>query len=537
MKNTLLFILCLILPLALFSCGGTPPATETAAPVTVAPPEEMFVPEDVNPTYSEEDAAVITLSGATATTENDAVRIIGSSITILDEGTYILRGTFYGTLTVLADATDAVTLVLDGASLQAMTAPPLRITKAAKATVIVKGEGNTVKNTGTGATEENLSDAILSKVPLVLSGDGSLYVRAADGHGITVKDSLTVTGGHYTVHAKGHALDANKGILLTGCEMTLTAGKDGIHAESLKNPSLSYLYIADGRYTVTAAGDAITTSDTMQIRAGEFTLTAGGGSRGTTDKTLTGGKGLKAAAALLVAGGSLTVDAADDAIHSDLSVEIGDATLTLSTADDAIHANDTLRIAAGRITVSSCYEGLEARHVRIDGGSIAIRANDDGINALGGTDTTVGDEFASGDGSITVTGGTVSIRAARDAIDAKGSLLLSGGTLLLESPVEGGASPLSYTASATVTGGTVIGVGSSAAPAAFTSSTQGVLGLPVGSRTAGTAVTVKNAAGEVLVTHTPTGAYAYLLCSSPLFVPGECYTVLIGDEALTATAD
>ena len=536
MKKTLLSFLVLLLLLTLTACGGSENPEKTEPPVTVAPREEIFSAEDLDSTYSTKGAAVITLCDTTATAESDAVRIVENAVTILDEGTYILRGSLKGTLTVSADPADLVTLVLDGAELQKGGTPPLRITKAAKVKIIVVGEANSIKNTATGVSADNLNDAILSKAPLVLTGDGILRVHSSGGHGITVKDTLTVSGGRYTVNAKRHALDANEAICLTGCTMNLTAGMDGIHAENTTTPTLAPLYIADGSYTVNATGDAISTSDAMQIGGGSFTLKAGGGSTKASSLSA-GGKGLKAATALTVAAGSFTIDAADDACHANLSVTIGDATLTLATGDDAIHADDSLHVAAGRISVSACYEGLEARHVRIDGGTLDIRATDDGINALGGQDAAAGDSFASGDGSITVTGGIVSIYAHGDAIDAKGSFTMTGGEVTLEVPMQGGSAILGYTSSATVTGGTVIGVGSSAAPRSFTSAAQGVIALSVGYSAEGSALSVHTPSGKTVLNYTPKEAYAYLLISSPALAAGEEYTVTVGEKTLTVTAE
>ena len=265
-----------------------------------------------------------------------------------DEGVYLLTGALRGTLTVAADPTDEVILVLDGVTLSENDGPPLRITKAKSVTILCLGNGNTVKNTGTGTATANLADAITSKAPLLLGGDGTLTVSSASGNGITVKDRLSVLGCTLKVFAKGHALDANETVRLLGCEMTLLAGQDGIHAENTTTPALAGIYIASGSYTVNAEGDAISTSATLAIGEGDFTLTAGGGSRGeppapTEENATPSHKGLKAADTLTVAGGRFTISAYDDAIHSDRAVALGAATLNIASGDDAVHADGLRR--------------------------------------------------------------------------------------------------------------------------------------------------------------------------------------------------
>lgn len=88
----------------------------------------------------------------------------------------------------------------------------------------------------------------------------------------------------------------------------------------------------------------------------------------------------------MLGGGSIAIDSADDAIHSDASLTINGGTFSIASGDDAIHAEDTLTITAGEIVISESYESLEALRIEVQGGSIDLTASDDGLNAAGGTD-------------------------------------------------------------------------------------------------------------------------------------------------------
>ena len=93
---------------------------------------------------------------------------------------------------------------------------------------------------------------------------------------------------------------ADKGfILIEGGQLDLTAGLDGVQAES-------QLVVRAGELQITSGGgapDSVATFD--QGRPGEFNTTD------TTEST----KGLKAGVDLTITGGLIQVDALDDALH------------------------------------------------------------------------------------------------------------------------------------------------------------------------------------------------------------------------------
>ena len=75
----------------------------------------MFTDRDKEIDYDEERSAFISLADGSSSCDADAVRIDGDSITITDEGTYILTGELTdGMVIVDAEDQDKVQLVLDG---------------------------------------------------------------------------------------------------------------------------------------------------------------------------------------------------------------------------------------------------------------------------------------------------------------------------------------------------------------------------------------------------------------------------------------
>ena len=102
MKLYKLWALGLALMVMFAGCGAeesssSPSTSSGASASTVSQSEEynteMFTDRDFEIGYDEEQSALIQLDGDSAQCDSDAVSISGSTVTITDEGTYILSGT------------------------------------------------------------------------------------------------------------------------------------------------------------------------------------------------------------------------------------------------------------------------------------------------------------------------------------------------------------------------------------------------------------------------------------------------------------
>ncbi|MDR1034125.1 MAG: carbohydrate-binding domain-containing protein [Bifidobacteriaceae bacterium] len=169
---------------------------------------------------------------------------------------------------------------------------------------------------------------------------------------------------------------------------------------------------------------------------------------------------------------SVAITAGGDAIHSDGDMLIESGTFALASDDDAMHADGTLTVSDGKIDITESYEGIEATDVVINGGTIDITADDDGLNGAGGNDdnsnspTTEGgrprpgDNFSRTTGSITITGGAITIQAGisgnGDGLDSNGALTISGGDILIKEPAtQRDYSSIDYETTVSITGGQV----------------------------------------------------------------------------------
>lgn len=558
---------------------------------------DMFTERDLEVGYDESAAVRIELAGSTATANSDSVKINGSTVTITEEATYIVSGTLDdGMLIVNCNDNAKLQLVLDGANITSATSAALYILEADKVFLtLAEGSENSLINGGSfeAIDDNNIDGALFSKQDLTLNGQGSLTVTSPAGHGIACKDDLVITSGAYTVNAASHGLDANDSVRIANAQLTLNAGKDGIHAENSDDADLGFVYVSSGSLSIEAEGDGISVGAYGQFEGGSFTVMAGGGSengskassgnyggfpggwgggmggrpgRGgfestasvttETDSSATSMKGIKAEGSLLFSDGSFTIDSADDAIHTNVSATINGGTFQIASGDDAIHAEDTLTVTGGTADITESYEGLEALHINISGGNIRLIASDDGLNAAGGTDASgitggrdgmfgamgggmggPGGMSSNSNGSIVISGGDLYIHSSGDGIDANGTLEISGGYTVVVGPTQGDTATLDYDKSAAITGGTFIGTGASGMAQTFSSATQGVFAVRVGSQSADSQITLTDAAGNVVISHTPELAFQVVILSCPDIVSGESYTITVGTVSETFEAN
>lgn len=589
--------LCILLLLSLLLSGcsrgtpdnpsqGTVPNAAGTPQSAVADPSELFTDRDLSGTYDASGSTQILFDGGKITA-GASVTVSGSTATITQAGTYILRGSAEDGRVAVSVPKDAkVQLVLDGIDLTSTDGAAIHILQADKVFLtLAQGSVNLLANGGTFAdAEETGVDAVIfSKEDLTLNGTGSLCVTSPAGHGIVSKDDLTIAGGSYEITTSAHGISGKDSICIADANVTIAAGKDGIQAEHDEDAALGYVYILAGSYHISAQGDGISASSWLQVDGGTYEILTGGGyvngedhvsdnwgNMGGRPGGMGGGgrpggrsaatdtaedsssiKGLKAGTDLFLNGGSFSIDSADDGIHSDGNVAVTDGSFSVSSGDDAIHAEDTLSVSGGDITISHSYEGLEGLHITISGGKLSITSSDDGINAAGGTDGSGfggsrNDPFGGGfgmggasNGSITVSGGETFIFAGGDGIDSNGSLTMSGGKLTIHGPITGDTAVLDYDTTATISGGTFIGTGAMMMAQTFSASeNQGLISVSIGGNVpAGTQITLADAGGNTVLTVTPDQDFAIVILSSPQIVKGDNYTVTVGTASGTFQAE
>ena len=510
MKRKVVLAFLLTGALVLSGCSKTNSSNETSSGSTSTDSSaqgidvsNMFSDRDKEIGYDEENSTVIKLSDDSTTCDSDAVQISGNTVTIIDEGTYILSGTLTdGMVIVDAEDTDKVQLVLNGVDITSAESAAIYVREADKVFITTASDSkNTLTNGGTytAIDDNNIDAAIFSKSDLTLNGAGSLTITAKAGHGVVSKDDLVLTSGTYQIDAASHGLSGKDSVRIASGSYTIVSGKDGIHAENADDTSLGFVYLADGTFDITSDGDGISAGNWLQADGGVYTVKAGGGSENvqksdgewqfgpgqktestdTTEEDTVSMKAIKAAGELILKGGKYSLDSADDTIHSNANVTISDGEFTLASGDDGIHADSATTISGGTVDITESYEGIEGLSIDITGG----------------------ETYVSG-------------------------------------PTNDGNSTLDYNGTGTVTGGIFIAAGSSGMAENFgDSSTQGVMMVTVDSQAAGSAVSLSDSSGNELVSWTPEKEYNSVIISCPEITTGQEYTLTTGSDTTQITMD
>ena len=510
MKRKVVLAFLLTGALVLSGCSKTNNSNETSSGSTSTDSSaqgidvsNMFSDRDKEIGYDEENSTVIKLSDDSTTCDSDAVQISGNTVTIIDEGTYILSGTLTdGMVIVDAEDTDKVQLVLDGVDITSAESAAIYVREADKVFITTASDSqNTLTNGGTytAIDDNNIDAAIFSKSDLTLNGAGSLTITAKAGHGVVSKDDLVLTSRTYQIDAASHGLSGKDSVRIASGSYTIVSGKDGIHAENADDTSLGFVYLADGTFDITSDGDGISAGNWLQADGGVYTVKAGGGSENvqksdgewqfgpgqqtestdTTEEDTVSMKAIKAAGELILKGGKYSLDSADDTIHSNANITISDGEFTLASGDDGIHADSATTISGGTIDITESYEGIEGLSIDITGG----------------------ETYVSG-------------------------------------PTNDGNSALDYNGTGTVTGGIFIAAGSSGMAENFgDSSTQGVMMVTVNSQAAGSAVSLSDSSGNELVSWTPEKEYNSVIISCPEITTGQEYTLTTGSDTTQITMD
>jgi len=249
----------------------------------------------------------------------------------------------------------------------------------------------------------------------------------------------------------------------------------------------------------------------------------------------------------------ITIVAQGDAIKSDNINEIDrgvitieNSNLTIAAGADGISGVNVVEILSGTITITDAYEGIESKKITIHDGIIDITSRDDALNvsetqedvnavisliqrATGGG----GKERVVAGGELNVYGGTITLNSnGGDAFDSNGNAMITGGTLIINGPLKGGA-PVDVNGDFLVSQGTVIAVGHSTRTQT-PSASSAQMSLQVNfeeTQGPGTVLSLKDATGTEVFTFRPIKIFRSVMYSSADLVQGETYSLLVDGEA------
>lgn len=579
MKQLLAILLAAVLLWGLAACGVAPaaessgqaePASMAQNEVSQAPEqsaaseeaaetaqaqasEDTVIPHSDNDMFTDRDYEIgwsdpvtVELQKDTAAVDGAGAIVSENTVTVNAAGAYVFTGELQGQVIVDAAETDKVQLVLDGAAITCENSAAIYIKNADKVFLTTARDSeNALSSAGefVQTDDNNVDGTIFAKADLTLNGAGKLTVESETGHGVVTKDDLKITSGAYNITAAGQGLSGKNSVRVAGGEVAIDSGKDGIHSQHDEDAEKGFIYVIGGSFDITCVGDALDASGTLTVEDGEFQITTDGGAEnapvhmeermggpfptGDTDTDLDdlvsdSHKGLKAAA-IQISGGSFQIDASDDAVHSNGTLDVSGGSFDIRTGDDGFHADVSLTVTEGDIRIETSYEGIESETITLSGGTIHVTAADDAVNGSGNSPV------------VTISGGDITLNSGGDSLDSNGSLYVLGGTITLSGPENSGNGLLDCDYTAEITGGTLLGAGASGMNQNFggTSTQCSILTDLSARQTAGTTVTLMDSSGTEIASYTPEKDYQCVLISTPVLTVGETYTITAGTETVT----
>ena len=438
----------------------------------------------------------------------------------------------------------------------------VEISGDAEVAVTAEGDGG-YDGIQAGETEETVNGST-SETGVVVWGTvsidgGTVNIRGASDDGIVAKGDFVMTDGVLTGKADCDFIKAYELAEISGGTINAVSGQDGIQSGKALTEITSGTTVTKSNYTT---GD-------INISGGEINITAGGGHSVKLSGDAESCKGIKANTELNISGGNITIDSADDSLHSNYNVTITGGIMDLAAGDDGVHADYTLTLGTEggadddfTIDISTSYEGLEGSVINILSGTQYLYATDDGINAAGdytedgvlaaaistyagpggnmpggpggnpgGGTGDMGPGFGDDDsapyGMLYIKGGRTYVEAYGDGIDSNGSIEMSGGIVLENGPTNGGNGVFDIGDSKDcyfkVTGGTLIGAGTSDMLVTPTVTGQGYVSRSNTSGNAGSPVQITTDSGSI--TFIPKTKWGYIFVTTPDMQSGKTYTI------------
>lgn len=546
------------------SSVGTTATTSSATATDTAASNSSFSTNvksgeklDVDTHYSEQDLSwdtssetAIDLSNPTAT---DGVTVEDGTLTITKAGTYKLSGEYQGQIKVETADSDAVRLVLDNANITNSSGAALNVVNADE--VILYSASGTTNTISDGAdytaTGEDDPDAVVySKADLTIAGEGTLKVNGNHEDGIHTSDGLVIASGTLEVNAANTGIKGKDYVDILGGTINVTAQQDGIKSTNDTDEGQGWTRLSNGTVTVNAGDDGFKASRVVEISGGSLTVEQSD-------------EGIEAQY-INVSGGDVNVTSADDGMNASLKTSDSESTDSSANTSDtanqqqnnqqqgsipggqqsgtsgtAQQQNNTQNQGNQNMGQPPAMPGGNAQDGTSQNGTTGTGQQGMGQPPQGGMPGGGGGTFEVVDAAINVSGGHVTVNAEGDGIDSNGVTTLSGGTLIVNGPSQGGNAALDTNGDLLLNGATVLS-GSTADmfEAPSTNSTSGYLKLTNSSGfEQGSTVQVADSSGKVVANYKVTKSNVQLvLVSSSSIVKGQSYTVYTTTSAVDSNA-
>lgn len=218
--------------------------------------------------------------------------------------------------------------------------------------------------------------------------EGQIKVEAADSDMVRlILNNATITN---STGAAINVVEADEVVIYTASGTTNTVSDGSSYSDTASGSPDAAIYSKSdltlaGEGTLKVEGkyeEGIHTSDGLVIASGTLEVNAAN-------------TGIKGKDYVDILDGTITVTASQDGIKATNDtdgnrgwVRLSGGTVNISAGDDGFKAERVLEISGGTLNITQANEGIEAQYINILDGTVNVTSSDDGINASYSTTTT-----------------------------------------------------------------------------------------------------------------------------------------------------
>lgn len=233
--------------------------------------------------------------------------------------------------------------------------------------------------------------------------DGQIKVDAADSDMVRlILNNATITN---STGAAINVVEADEVVIYTASGTTNTVSDGSSYSDTASGSPDAAIYSKSdltlaGEGTLKVEGkyeEGIHTSDGLVIASGTLEVNAAN-------------TGIKGKDYVDILDGTITVTASQDGIKATNDtdgnrdwVRLSGGTVNISAGDDGFKAERVLEISGGTLNITQSNEGIEAQYINILDGTVNVTSSDDGINASYSTTSTESASATSTDQSAQTT--------------------------------------------------------------------------------------------------------------------------------------
>lgn len=233
--------------------------------------------------------------------------------------------------------------------------------------------------------------------------DGQIKVDAADSDMVRlILNNATITN---STGAAINVVEADEVVIYTASGTTNTVSDGSSYSDTASGSPDAAIYSKSdltlaGEGTLKVEGkyeEGIHTSDGLVIASGTLEVNAAN-------------TGIKGKDYVDILDGTITVTATKDGIKATNDtdgnrgwVRLSGGTVNISAGDDGFKAERVLEISGGTLNITQANEGIEAQYINILDGTVNVTSSDDGINASYSTTTTTDSTSTSSTGTESTT--------------------------------------------------------------------------------------------------------------------------------------